>query len=166
MLTHIFTKHAVDAMNGESIIRSWLSKVERPTLFVPIPDPTVTLSLPPESILLNNVLRNSSNVLNAYTNILGVPPPQAAPSTPQITSPPSNASPTSFVSPNQENPSPDRSSITHNTTTSPPPPVPDLASPPRRANVYNSSLPLSKKRPASTSPSSDQSSEESSLQLL
>jgi len=163
MLTRLFTQSPVDKSQGESIIRSWFSRDERPKLFVPLPDTSLNTTLPPESILLNNVLGNCPNVLTAYANILGVAPPQLAPSNPPISSPALTSTSTSTT--DYHDTSPDRSATANSTIRSPPPAVPNLASPPRPINVYKSIQHKPKKRSASSSPPSDQSSN-ASRQLL
>jgi len=108
-------------------------------------------------------LGNCPNVLTAYSNILGVVPPQLAPSPPQISSPSPTVTTTSTS--DHHDTSPDRSTTANSTIRSPPPAVPNLASPPRPINVYKSIRHKTKKRSASSSSPSDQSSTES-RQLL
>jgi len=99
--TRLFLRKPCPQTESDPILRSWFSSKDRSTIFSTIA-PTKNIAIAtPDSIVLNNVLKNCQNTLAQYASALGVtlpipdsqhPPttPTAAPDTPTLPSTPTH----------------------------------------------------------------------------
>jgi len=87
-IVHTKTKHVQTKLilteplpvdNEEPTLRRWFRKAERKAIFADPNETRTPHSLPPDSILLNNVLRNTTVSLAAFASALGVPVPRPTP---------------------------------------------------------------------------------------
>ena len=76
ILTKLFLRTPLSHEDGESILRSWFKRDERQIIFAkPKAASPSRPQAPPASIILNSVLKNSSSVLTAFAETLGVQVP-------------------------------------------------------------------------------------------
>jgi len=76
ILTKLFLRTPLSHEDGESILRSWFKRDERQIIFAKPKNTSPNRPpAPPASIILNNVLKNSSSVLTAFAETLGIQVP-------------------------------------------------------------------------------------------
>lgn len=88
--TRLFLKRPCPQSEAEAVIRSWFSSKERNDIFAPIAATTTIANITPDSIILNNVLKNCQSSLSLYATALGVtlpiPNSNSIPTTPTVSS--------------------------------------------------------------------------------
>jgi len=72
LCTRLFLKRPCPQSEAEPVIRSWFSSKERSDIFSIITPTTSVANITPDSIILNNVLKNCQSSLSHYATALGV----------------------------------------------------------------------------------------------
>jgi len=146
--TKLFLKRPLKKTEAQSIIRSWFTSKERNQIFAPLSSPQSSLPpLPPDSIMLNSVIKQCPRYMKAFAAALGVPVP-----TPPIMIDTTSAPPTTPVTTVTNEPniqSPDQSAVSGSSTL---PSTTDIMSPPKTRNILNPPRPALKRRQAHHSP--------------
>jgi len=149
--TKLFLKRPLKKTEAHSIIRSWFTSKERNQIFAPLSSPQSTLPpLPPDSIMLNSVIKQCPRYMKAFAAALGVPVP-----TPPIVIDATSAPPTTPVTTVTNDPniqSPAQSAVSGSSTL---PSTTDIMSPPKTRNIFNPPRPALKRRQNNNSPEHD-----------